>query len=260
MRVLRLITRLNIGGPSIQAIALSDRLAARGFTTRLVHGTLGAAEGDMRYLLPQAVDVEHVPTLRREIAPARDVDALVRVLAIIREFRPRIVHTHTAKAGAVGRLAALLHNRASPRDARVRVVHTYHGHVLDGYFGSVSNALFVGIERMLAHATDRIVAISPRIKTELLEQYRVGRPGQYRVIPLGFDLAGLAAIDDDARVRARAAPRARRQDGRRIRVRERVELAVARRGRVLNHRDERLALRAGQPPDRLRRPCAPGSG
>jgi glycosyltransferase involved in cell wall biosynthesis len=203
VRVLRLITRLNIGGPSIQAIALSDRLSARGFTTRLAHGALGAGEGDMRYLLPASVDVEYIPSLHREISPASDARAVARVLALIREFRPRIVHTHMAKAGAVGRVAALIHNRTSPRDARVKVVHTYHGHVLDGYFGGARNALFVGIERLLAHAADRIVAISPAILEELLRGHRIGRPEQYRVVPLGFDLAALAAVDDGARRRAR---------------------------------------------------------
>jgi glycosyltransferase involved in cell wall biosynthesis len=205
VRVLRLITRLNIGGPSIQAIALSDRLAARGFTTKLVHGTLGAGEGDMRYLLPPSVNVDCVPTLRREIGPASDVNALVRVLALIREFRPQIVHTHMAKAGGLGRVAALLYNRGATQEARVKVVHTYHGHVLDGYFGATTTAVFLGIERMLAHHTDRIVAISPAIRDELLNEQRIGRSDQYRVVPLGFDLTKLAAIDDPARIAARAA-------------------------------------------------------
>jgi glycosyltransferase involved in cell wall biosynthesis len=204
VRVLRLITRLNIGGPSIQAIALSDRLAARGFTTKLVHGTLGAGEGDMRYLLPASVDVDCVPTLRRDIAPASDVNALVRVLDVIRAFRPQIIHTHMAKAGGIGRLAARLHNRQASGKARVKVVHTYHGHVLDGYFNPAVTSVFVGIERSLARTTDRIVAISPAIRDELLHEQRIGRPDQYLVVPLGFDLTKLAAIDDTARQSARA--------------------------------------------------------
>ena len=204
MRVLRLITRLNIGGPSIQAIALSDRLAARGFTTKLVHGTLGAGEGDMRYLLPPSVDVDCVPTLRREIAPASDVNALVRVLDVIRTFRPQIIHTHMAKAGGIGRLAARLHNRQAAANARVKVVHTYHGHVLDGYFSPTVTSVFLGIERRLAHITDRIVAISPAIRDELLHEQRIGTSEQYAVVPLGFDLTTLAAIDDTARHSARA--------------------------------------------------------
>jgi glycosyltransferase involved in cell wall biosynthesis len=205
VRVLRLITRLNIGGPSIQAIALSDRLTARGFTTRLVHGALGNGEGDMRYLLRPSASVEYVPSLRRDIAPASDVRAFGRVLGMIWEFRPQIVHTHMAKAGAIGRLAALAYNRTSGRAARVKLVHTYHGHVLEGYFGAGKTAVFVGIERLLANATDRIVAISPAIRDELLQQHRIGRPEQYRVVPLGFDLGALAAIDARARQRARDA-------------------------------------------------------
>jgi glycosyltransferase involved in cell wall biosynthesis len=204
VRVLRLITRLNIGGPSIQAITLSDRLTARGFTTKLVHGALGAAEGDMRYLLPASVDVDCVPTLRREIAPASDVNALARVLDLIREFRPQIIHTHMAKAGGIGRLAARLHNRQATGSARVKVVHTYHGHVLDGYFSPLVTSVFLGIERSLARTTDRIVAISPAIRDELLKEQRIGAPEQYSVVPLGFDLTKLAAVDDTARQSARA--------------------------------------------------------
>jgi glycosyltransferase involved in cell wall biosynthesis len=204
VRVLRLITRLNIGGPSIQAIALSDHLAARGFTTKLVHGALGTGEGDMRYLLPASVDVDCVPTLRREIAPASDINALVRVLALIREFRPQIVHTHMAKAGGLGRLAVRLHNRHADPGARVKVVHTYHGHVLDGYFSAAVTSVFLGVERALARTTDRIVAISPAIRDELLHEQRIGTSDQYVVVPLGFDLTKLAAIDDTARQSARA--------------------------------------------------------
>src|SRR5262245_44900664 len=99
VRVLRLITRLNIGGPSIHAVALSDRLAARGFETRLVYGQLGAGEGDMRYLLPASVDAHEVASLGRSVAPFRDLEALRAVRTIIHAFQPAIVHTHMAKAG-----------------------------------------------------------------------------------------------------------------------------------------------------------------
>ena len=204
MRVLRLITRLNIGGPSIQAITLSDRLTPRGFTTRLVHGSLGPGEGDMRYLLAPGADVEFLPELGRELSPANDYRAFTRVLAIIRAFRPHIVHTHMAKAGTVGRAAAAIYNRWAPSNERVRVVHTYHGHVLEGYFSATKTGLFVGVERLLARPTDRIIAISPAIRDELLRQHRIGRPEQYRVVPLGFDLSSLTVIDDHARAAARA--------------------------------------------------------
>lgn len=203
MRVLRLITRLNIGGPSIQAITLSERLTSRGFTTRLVHGSLGEGEGDMRYLLSPSTAIEQLPTLRREVSPADDYAAFKRVSAMLREFRPRIVHTHMAKAGAIGRAATALYNRTLAPAERARVVHTYHGHVLEGYFSPAKTALFVGIERRLARSTDRIIAISPAIRDELLYQHRIGHADQYRVVPLGFDLSALSAIDDKARADAR---------------------------------------------------------
>src|SRR2546422_355399 len=158
IRVLRVITRLNIGGPSIQAIALSDRLSARGFQTRLVHGELGAGEGDMGYLLAPAVRAHYLASLRRPVAPLHDLVAFARLLDIMRDFRPHIVHTHMAKAGTVARAAAAVFNRTAGRNERARVVHTYHGHVLEGYFSPPATRVFIGIERQLARATDRIVA------------------------------------------------------------------------------------------------------
>lgn len=205
MRIARIITRLNIGGPSIQAITLTERLSTRGFDTLLIHGSLGEGEGDMRYLLAPSTRVEHVPALRRELTPASDIAAFAQVSAILRDFKPHVVHTHMAKAGAVGRTAAAMYNRSLAREARASVVHTYHGHVLEGYFGAVKSAVFVGVERRLARRTDRIVAISPAIRDELLRVHRIGRAEQYRVVPLGFDLSALAAIDDGARQSARAA-------------------------------------------------------
>ena len=205
IRVVRIITRLNVGGPAIQAMTVSDRLRPRGFDTLLAHGRLDAGEGDMRYLLRDSVPVRYLPALRRPLGPAHDALALAQLVDIMRDCRPAIVHTHMAKAGTLGRIAAAIYNRTAGRGARARVVHTYHGHVLDGYFSSAATRLFVGIERQLARMTDRIVAISPKIRSELADEHRIGRPEQYRVVPLGFDLTRLAAIDDVARTAARAA-------------------------------------------------------
>jgi glycosyltransferase involved in cell wall biosynthesis len=203
IRVLRLITRLNIGGPAIQAITLSDRLTARGFRTLLVHGRLGDAEGDMGTQLPPTVETIFLPTLQRRVSPVEDVRAVIALVRLLRQVRPAIIHTHMAKAGTVGRVAAAIFNRTAGRRSRVRVVHTYHGHVLDGYFGPIATQCFTSAERQLARLTDAIVAISPRIKTELLSGLRIGNDTQYHVIELGFDLAPLLAIDDDARQAAR---------------------------------------------------------
>jgi glycosyltransferase involved in cell wall biosynthesis len=201
--VVRIITRLNIGGPSIQAASLSSALIARGFTTTLVHGRLGPGEGDMSYLVAPGVTTVFVPSLAREIQPVADLRALFALLAELRRRRPRIVHTHMAKAGLLGRLAAAIYNLTRGDAPRAKVVHTYHGHVLEGYFGPVKTAVFISLERLMARATDAIVAIAPAIHRELLDEYRIGSAGQYRIIPLGFDLAPFAAVDAAARSRAR---------------------------------------------------------
>jgi len=205
VRVLRLITRLNVGGPAIQAITLSHRLTERGFRTLLAYGRLGEGEGDMRYLLPESVETSCISSLCRPVAPWNDSLALLAVYRLLRRSRPAILHTHTAKAGTLGRLAAAIYNRTIGTRAPVRVVHTYHGHVLDGYFSPRAERFFTSAERRLARITDAIVAISPRIKNELLNDHRIGRAEQYRVIRLGFDLRPLVAIDDRARRAARSA-------------------------------------------------------
>ena len=205
VRVVRIITRLNVGGPSIQAITLSERLAARGFETLLVHGQLGAGEGDMRYLVAHDTQTRFLPALRRPVAPAHDAIALAQILGILRRARPQIVHTHMAKAGTLGRLAAAMYNRTVDRHARTRIVHTYHGHVLEGYFSGPVTKAYTAVERQLARISDAIVAISPAIQRELVSEHRIGRPEQYRVIPLGFNLRALAEIADADRQRARAA-------------------------------------------------------
>ena len=203
MRIARVITRLNIGGPSIQAMALTSRLATRGHKTTLFYGRLGEGEGDMRYLASPGDDLRSIPTLGRAIAPVDDLRSLVRLYREFRRFKPTIVHTHMAKAGLAGRLAARAYNLTRGAAPRARVVHTYHGHVLEGYFSRARTAVIIALERWLAGSSDAIVAISPAIRQDLLTTYRIGRPAQYRVIPLGFDLSPFAAIDDAARAQAR---------------------------------------------------------
>jgi glycosyltransferase involved in cell wall biosynthesis len=204
VRIARVITRLNVGGPSIQAITLAERLNDRGFETLLVHGHLGPGEGDMRYLLQDPrVAISYVPSLRRPIAPLHEPIAFATVYRLLCRFKPTIVHTHMAKAGTIGRLAAALYNRTVGRRQPARILHTYHGHVLEGYFSPRTAQVFIATERKLARLSDAIVAIAPRVRDELVRQYRIGRLDQYRVVPLGFDLSGFAAIDDTARARAR---------------------------------------------------------
>jgi glycosyltransferase involved in cell wall biosynthesis len=201
--VVRVITRLNIGGPSIQATRLSSALDAYGFTTTLIHGRLGDGEGDMSYLIAPGARAIYVDTLCRPLSPLNDVRALLRLYREIKAARPAIVHTHMAKAGLLGRVAALLYNFSRGSAPRARVIHTYHGHVLEGYFSPLMTKIFVTLERLLARASDRIVAISPAIERELRDGFGIGRADQYRVVPLGFDLSSFAAVDDEARAAAR---------------------------------------------------------
>lgn len=201
--VVRIITRLNIGGPSIQATRLTSALVAHGFTTTLIHGRLGDGEGDMSYLIAPGVRAIHLDAMRRPLSPLHDLRALLRLYRAIKTARPAIVHTHMAKAGLLGRAAATLYNWSRGTAPRARVVHTYHGHVLEGYFSAAMTGMFIMLERLLARLSDRIVAISPAIERELRDGFRIGRADQYRVVPLGFDLSAFAAVDDEARAAAR---------------------------------------------------------
>ena len=205
LRVARIITRLNIGGPSIQAIGLSRELRASGFDTCLVHGRLGDGEGDMTRLLPiDDIDSVYVDDLVRPIAPLRDVRAWWRIYRTLRRWQPDIVHTHMAKAGTLGRLAALAYNRTRAAGRRARLVHTYHGHVFEGYFGSPSTKVFVLVERWIGRRTDALIAISPQIARDLVQTYRIARDTQLQLIPLGFNLDRLLALSAADRARAKA--------------------------------------------------------
>ena len=200
--VMRVITRLNIGGPSIQATRLAA-LDRDGFSTTLIHGRLGEGEGDMSYLIAPGSRAIFVGTLCRPLSPLDDLRTYFRLLGEMRRARPQIVHTHMAKAGLLGRLAAATYNLTRGSAPRAKVIHTYHGHVLEGYFSPLMTKVFIGFERTLARVSDAIIAISPAIEAQLRDHFRIGRAGQYRVVPLGFDLSPFAGVTDADRSRAR---------------------------------------------------------
>jgi glycosyltransferase involved in cell wall biosynthesis len=196
VRILRVIARLNVGGPAIQAITLSRLLDDRGYETRLVRGQEGPREGSMDALAEElGVTPVRLPTLQRKIGLG-DVAALLFLRRQIRDWRPQILHTHAAKAGALGRLAALLAGRSRPP----LIVHTFHGHVLTGYFSAPVSAVFRWIERWLARRTTCLIAVSEEIRDDLV-RLRVAPPERIAVVPLGFDLARFAASDEDRRAR-----------------------------------------------------------
>jgi len=192
MRIARIIDRLNVGGPAKHVTWLTVGLGPR-FETILVTGTVPDSEDDMGYFARDAgIDPVVLKSMSRELS-FQDLFIVLRLVALFRQQTPDVIHTHKSKAGAVGRVAAFIYRWLTPgalllRPKRCRVVHTYHGHVLHSYFGPLKTRIFIAIERLLARFTDRIVVISEQQRRELSEQFRIGRPDQYRVVPLGLDL------------------------------------------------------------------------
>lgn len=184
IRVLRVIARLNMGGPAIHVANLAAGLETRGYHTTLVAGSLARGEDSMDFLAERlGVDVVSVPELQREVSVLHDARSVRHMTALIRRERPHILHTHTAKAGAIARAAALLAGDARPPI----VVHTFHGHVLKGYFGPARTAFFRQVERSLARSSDVLVAVSPEVRDELVEQ-GVAPRDKFAVIRLGIPL------------------------------------------------------------------------
>ncbi len=195
-KIINIIARLNVGGPTRQVAWLTAGLRRARWDVILVAGTVPSGEDDMSYFAAGlGVVPEIVPEMSREVSPLQDLRAAWKLYRIFRRERPDVVHTHTAKAGTVGRAAGLLYRWLTPgalwgRTRRCCFVHTYHGHVFHSYYGKGKTRLFLGIERLLARvATDRIVVISPQQYREIHEQFGVGRASQFAVIPLGLDVA-----------------------------------------------------------------------
>jgi glycosyltransferase involved in cell wall biosynthesis len=194
IRVLRVIARLNMGGPALHVTYLARGLAERGYETTLVAGDVARGEESMAFVADRAgVEIVRLPGLSRELSPVRDAIAAWRVARIIRRVRPDIVHTHTAKAGAVGRVAALF----AGTGRRPVVVHTFHGHVLRGYFGQAGTQLFRAIETLLAHFTDRLIAVSPEVRDELVALHVAPRR-KFSVVRLGIELEPRVRFGGDA--------------------------------------------------------------
>jgi glycosyltransferase involved in cell wall biosynthesis len=198
-----MIARLNVGGPSIQVVNLTRRLEPFGYQTVLLRGTESEREGSMDHLADDlGVRPFRVPGLRRE--PGwHDLRALVHTWRWIIRQRPAVLHTHTAKAGTIGRLAALL---SGPRRPRV-VVHTFHGHVLKGEFSPRASRVIAVIERFLGFGSTRLIAVSDEIRDDLIE-FGVAPPEKIEVVRLGFDLDRFA-IDGSERAATRRETRAR---------------------------------------------------
>jgi len=197
VKILRILTRLNIGGPALHAALLTTRLDPRRFSTCLVVGEPDPTEGDLSGLVDTtSVRLIRLSSLRRPIRPWADALTWWSLLRIVWQERPHLIHTHMAKAGALGRLAGLCYNTIGPghtTGSRATLIHTFHGHVLEGYFPGWLSRVFLAAERWLARRTDCLIAVSQTIRDQLLAK-GIGRADQWRIIPLGLDLSVLGTL------------------------------------------------------------------
>lgn len=197
MKILRVITRLNIGGPALQAILLTRGLDAERFRSILVTGVVSPGEGDMGpYAVSRGVVPSVIPEMKRDFALWTDVKILWKLYRLCVREKPDIIHTHTTKAGGLGRLAGCVYNVRARLlgQRRARLVHTFHGHVFRGYFSAWKSRLLVFGERMLAVFTDRLITVSEGIKRELVDEYRITHESKISVVPLGLDFAWVNEI------------------------------------------------------------------
>jgi glycosyltransferase involved in cell wall biosynthesis len=187
MKIFRLIARLNVGGPARHVVWLTKFLQNEEFHSVLATGTVPESEEDMSYFAVQnGVEPLFIPEMSRELSP-KDIISLWKVFKQILREKPDIIHTHTAKAGTIGRIAGLAYRLTFHR---VKIVHTFHGHVFHSYYGKRKTQVFLLIEKTLARfATDKIIVISEQQFNEIHEQFGVGKREQFEIIPLGIDLS-----------------------------------------------------------------------
>ena len=181
IKILRIINRFNLGGPTYNATFLTTFLSDK-FETLLVGGSHETAEGSALFIPENyGVEVKLLNSLQREINFKQDRQAYKDIRKIIQDFKPDIVHTHASKAGAIGRLAA-------SKEGVSVIIHTFHGHVFHSYFGAVKTTFYKMVERYLAKKSSAIIAISKLQKKELVEQHKIAKSEHVKVVNLGFDL------------------------------------------------------------------------
>ena len=218
IKILRIISRLNIGGPAIHTILLTEGFDKGRFETVLVTGTVEKNEGDMFYLAEEkGVRPVFIPELGRALNIRRDFIAFWKLFCLIRKEKPNIIHTHTAKAGALGRLTGLLYKftyrlsfnklrnfrggtpkktEGPPSTYDLKLIHTFHGHVLHSYFGKIKSTLFTLVEKFLARFTDKIIAVSESVRKELID-LRIVPTEKIVTIPLGLELEKYLKIENN---------------------------------------------------------------
>jgi glycosyltransferase involved in cell wall biosynthesis len=182
IRVMRIIARMNVGGPAVQVSGLMRGFDAQVFDQELVTGYCAADEADYLEKIASDVKAIRIDGLGRSIKPRADLTTLFTIVKEIRRFKPDVIHTHTAKAGVVGRVASILSGHKSIR------VHTFHGHLLNGYFGTGKTKLVILVEKFLALYTDQLLAVGAKVKDDLLA-VGIGNQSKFGVMPPGLQLA-----------------------------------------------------------------------
>lgn len=193
IKILRIISRLNIGGPAVHVILLTAGLDKDRFDSLLICGNIGRDEGDMLYYsVRKNIKPYLISELKREINLLNDIIAFIKIYKIIRKEKPDIICSHTAKAGALGRLAAIIYNLLN-KDAQIKMVHTFHGHIFEGYFTKFKTKLFILIEQFLASFTYIIITLSESIKKELVS-LNIANENKIEIISLGLELENFLEI------------------------------------------------------------------
>lgn len=181
IRVLQILNRFNLGGPTFIAAYLTKFLE-NDFETKLVGGLSDESEENSYFMLNKlGIRPEIIPDMRRSLNPISDIQSYRQLKSIIKDFKPQIVHTHASKAGALGRLAA--HHLGVPV-----IIHTYHGHVFDAYFNGLESAFYKKLERMLSGYSDQIIALSQSQRDDLVDKYKICDASKVSILPIGLDL------------------------------------------------------------------------
>ena len=195
-KVLRIINRLNLGGPTYNAAYLSKYMAPE-FETLLVAGMKDESEASSEFITEKlGLKPIYIKDMHRSLNPIRDRKAYKELVKIIRDFKPDIVHTHAAKSGALGRLAAI--NEGVPI-----IVHTFHGHVFHSYFNPLKTKIFLNIERYLSKKSSKTIAISNKQFEELCNDFEIDKPEKFEIVPLGFDLKRFYSDKEEKRLNFR---------------------------------------------------------
>lgn len=194
MKIVRIIARLNVGGPAKHVVWLNEALQDDDFKSVLVTGRVPVGEEDMSYFADQnGIKPIFIEQMSRELSP-QDAISLWKIYRQLINEKPDIIHTHTAKAGTVGRVAGFLYRWLTPKTLigqprKVKIIHTFHGHIFHGYYSDLKTKIFLFIEKTLAKfATDKIIVISDQQRSEISGEFKVGKNKQFEVIRLGLDL------------------------------------------------------------------------